>query len=74
MGNSWLGGSGHDEDSDDKLIDEMAKTHRRGSGGGGGNQRGGNPSGRACLPLAIAGAGGLCALIVLASEALGRLV
>lgn len=71
MGNSWLGGNGHDEDSDDKLIDEMGKTYRR--GGGGGNQRGGNPSGRACLPLAIAGVGGLAALGVALAEAASRL-
>lgn len=38
-GSGWLDGSGHDEDSDDKLLDQMGDTYRQGgkppsSGGG----------------------------------------
>lgn len=61
-GSGWLdGGKGHDEDSDDKIIDGWGETYKRGGGGGGGNQRGGNPSNRACLPILVALAGGLAA-------------
>lgn len=74
-GSGWLDGSGHDEDSDDKVIDGWADTHKRGGGGGGGgNQRGGNPSNRACLPIALAMGGGALAVVAALAEAAHRVL
>lgn len=67
MGNSWLGGNGHDEDSDDRLIDQMGRTHRQGP------PPPPNRGGRSCALLLIAGAGGLAALGMAVAEGVSRL-
>ena len=68
MGNGWVGGN-HDEDSDDKLLDQMGATYRRGPGG----QPPRKPPNRSCALVLIAGAGGAAALAVAAAEAVSRL-
>lgn len=63
MGNGWVGGN-HDEDSDDKLLDQMGRTHRQGPP---------KPPNRSCALLLVAGAGGLAAVGLAIAEGVSRI-
>lgn len=67
MGNDWAKGP-HDEDSDDKLIDEMGRVHKMGG------HPGGKPPNRSCALMLVAGGGAVAALLAALAECVSRLV